>query len=261
MPRPALLLALAALSVPAAVAGCGSDGAGEDASTSRSTTPGSGTTTSAAPAAGGAVDPHRLVRHVTNPWYPLAPGTTYRWEGTDNGRPTSDVLEVTHRTKRIQGVTTTVLRDRAFIRGRLSESTIDWYAQDRAGNVWYFGEATRNIGKDGKVRSTSGSWQAGVEGAKAGIFMPAHPRVGQSFQQEHYTGHAEDRFRVRSLKATISVPYVTSHRALRTTETSPLEPGVEDAKYYVRGLGTVLEASVKGPDHERLELVSVRRGG
>ncbi len=261
MTRSALVVALAVLSASPAVAGCGSGGSDGGTSTSTSTSTGGGTSAPAAPAAGREVDPARFVRHVTNPWYPLRPGTTYRWAGTDNGRPTSDVLQVTHRTKRIQGVTTTVLLDRAYVRGRLSESTIDWYAQDRAGNVWYFGERTRNIAKDGTVKSTAGSWEAGVDGAKAGIFMPARPHVGQSFQQEHYTGHAEDHFTVRSLHASIRVPYVTSHRALRTTETSPLEPGVVDAKYYVRGLGTVLEASIKGPDHERLELVSVRRGG
>jgi hypothetical protein len=204
--------------------------------------------------------PSDFVRVVDNPYFPLIPGSSYRWRGTSNGRPASDVLTVTHATRRILGVETTVLHDRAYRGGRLIESTTDWYAQDRQGDVWYFGEATKAFGSRGQVVSREGSWEAGVDGALAGIFMPGRPRVGQGFRQEYLEGHAEDHFTIRSLRATVQTPFVTSRQAMRTTETTPLEPGVIDAKYYVRGVGTVVEASVKGPDHERLELVSFHKG-
>jgi hypothetical protein len=244
-------MAIAILALPLLLATCGSE-AGDTRPSSRA-----GVQQPQTPAQ--RIDPDRFVRHVDNPWFPLRPGTTYRWRGVNGGKRAADVLTVTHRTKVILGVTTTVLRDRAYVNGRLRESTVDWYAQDRDGNVWYFGEATRGIDRRGRVVSTAGSWQAGVDGAEAGIFMPGRPRVGQTFRQEYYKGHAEDHFRIRSLNASVKVPYISSRHAMRTTETTPLEPGVVDEKLYVRGVGTVLEATVKGPDTERLELISMTR--
>jgi hypothetical protein len=184
-----------------------------------------------------------------------------RWEyrGVKDGRPLRDVVVVTHRTERIGGVPCAVVVDRVQIDGRLAESTVDWFAQDGAGTVWYFGEATEELDRHGRVTSTEGSWRAGTDGARQGVYMPAHPRVGQSFAQEHYPGHAEDRFEVVSRKATIGIPYGTFRaRALRTEESTRLEPGVLDAKWYVRGIGQVKEATLKGGD-ERAELVSFRR--
>jgi hypothetical protein len=161
--------------------------------------------------------------------------------------------------KRIRGVPCAVVRDRAYLDGRLRESTTDWYSQDAHGTVWYFGEATAELDARGRVTSTEGSWRAGRDGAREGIFMPASPRVGPVFAQEHYPGHAEDRFRVLSRRASVAVPYGTfTRRALMTAEWTPLEPGVRDRKWYVRGIGEVKEATVKGGD-ERAELVAFRR--
>jgi hypothetical protein len=205
----------------------------------------------------GTKPPAAFVRGVDNPWFPLVPGRTYRYEGIRDGKPAVDVLHVTHRTRSIQGAPTTVVQDRLYLSGRLAERTVDWYAQDRPGNVWYLGEATEEIDRRGRVVGRAGSWRAGVNGAQAGIYMPAHPRIGQSGRQEYYRGQAEDHFRVAALGATVRVPWGSSRAALKTVEWTPLEPGVLDAKYYVRGVGTVYEAAVRGGD-ERLELVSLR---
>jgi hypothetical protein len=204
------------------------------------------------------VDRADFVRQVDNPYFPLKPGTTYRYRGEKDGKPALDVFSVTNRTKTILGVKTTVVSDRLYLAGKLEEVTSDWYTQDTRGNVWYFGEATKELDASGRVKSREGSWQAGVNGARGGIFMPAHPKVGQTFRQEYYKGHAEDHFKVLSRDAPIKVPYGSSRHALKTKEWTPLEPGVVDAKYYLRGVGTALEASVKG-GNERLELVSVTR--
>lgn len=202
--------------------------------------------------------PTGFAARVDNPWFPLRPDTTYIYRGIKDGQPSRDVFTVTAATKTIQGVRCTVVHDRLYLRGRLRERTEDWYAQDRAGNVWYFGEATAELGPNGSVRSTEGSWQSGVDGARAGIFMPAHPHLGQSGRQEHYEGHAEDRFRVLSLAADVHTPAASSSQALLTREWTPLEPGVVDHKLYVKGIGTVLEQAVKGDD-ERNSLVAVAR--
>jgi hypothetical protein len=196
---------------------------------------------------------------VTNPYYPLLPGMRWEYRGVKDGRPLRDVVLVTKRIERIGGVPCAVVIDRAYVDGRLAESTIDWFAQDGAGTVWYFGEATEEVDRQGRVTSREGSWRAGTNGARQGVFMPARPHVGQSFAQEHYPGHAEDHFKVVSGTATIAVPFGTFRDgALRTEEWTPLEPGVRDAKWYVKGIGQVKEATLKGGD-ERAELVSFRR--
>ena len=202
--------------------------------------------------------PGAFVARVDNPWFPLAPGTVWTYRGVEDGKPSRDVVTVTHATRVIQGVRATAVRDLLYVDGRLAERTTDWYAQDRAGNVWYLGEATAELDAKGRVTTREGSWLAGVDGAEAGMYMPAHPAVGVSGRQEYLKGHAEDRFRVKALNAKVSVPALSSTHALLTEEWSPLEPGVLEHKLYVRGTGIVLDETVKGGD-ERNALISVRR--
>jgi len=196
--------------------------------------------------------------HVDNPWFPLQPGTTYVYRGMKDGKPARDDVVVTHRTKVVGGVRCRVVHDRLFLRGRLAERTADYYAQDARGTVWYFGEDTAELDRHGEVTSREGTWHTGVDGARAGIFMPAHPRVGERHRQEFLRGHAEDHFAVVSLDAHVAVPFGAFDHALRTREWTPLEPGVIDAKYYVRGIGEVSEQTVHG-GHESAQLVRVVR--
>lgn len=186
---------------------------------------------------------------VDNPWFPLRTGTTYVSMGTKDGKAARDVSRVTSQVATIGGVDCAVVEDRLYLNGALEERTTDWYSQDARGTVWYFGEQTAELDRRGHVTTTEGSWQAGVDGARPGVFMPAHPRVGMAFQQEFARGVAADHFRVRAR---------VDDRLLLTTEWTPLEPGVLDHKTYARGIGTVFELTVKGGD-ERLELVEVER--
>jgi hypothetical protein len=201
----------------------------------------------AAPSSRQALDPRNFVARVTNPWFPLKPGTTWIYQGIKDGKPTRDIVTVTGRTRLISGVRATEVSDRLYENGRLEERTSDWYAQDKQGNVWYLGEATEELDANGRVTSREGSWLTGVGGAKAGIYITGHPQVGQSHRQEYYKGHANDHFQIVSLATTVHVPYISSNTALLTKEWTPLEPGVLDHKYYIRGIGTVLETSIKGP--------------
>jgi len=191
----------------------------------------------------------RFSAHVTNPWFPLAPGSRYIYTGIKDGQPSRELLTVTHRTKMIAGKPCAVVEDRLFVRGKLAERTTDWYTQDAQGNVWYYGEATATLDRHGRVTGTSGTWRAGVAGAQPGIYMPAHPRVGLTGRQEYYKGEAEDHFKVLSLLGT---------NAVLTREWTPLEPGVLDHKLYVRGIGVVLEQAQRG-GNERNELISFSR--
>jgi hypothetical protein len=195
---------------------------------------------------------------VDNQWFPLKPGTRYVYTGVKDGQPSRDVVTVTGRVRTIQGVPCVVVLDRLYLRDVLRERTTDWYSQDSHGNVWYFGEDTAELDKDGNVTSTSGTWMAGLDGAKAGIYMPAHPHLGQEGVQEHYPGEAEDHFQVIGLFGTVTAP--GTKQVLLTKEWTPLEPDVVDHKMYALGIGTVLEQAQKGDD-ERAELVSVTTGG
>jgi hypothetical protein len=212
----------------------------------------------AAQAAGAAPGfvPGNFARRVDNPWFPLTPGTVLVYRGTEGGRPAREVVTVTRRTKTIEGVRATAVDDRLYADGRLAEQTTDWYAQDRAGNVWYLGEATAELDREGRVTSREGSWLAGRDGARPGIYMPAEPRAGQSGMQEGYPGHAEDRYSIVTLHAIASTPFAHSRSALLTREWSPLEPGVLDRKLYVRGIGIVQDETVAGGS-DRMTLVSV----
>jgi hypothetical protein len=183
---------------------------------------------------------------VTNTWFPLAGGSVYVYDGQKDGKSARDVMTVTRKTKMIAGIRALPVADRLFLNGVLAERTTDWYAQDKKGTVWYLGEKTAELNAQGKVTSTEGSFLNGRDGAKGGIFMPAHPAVGQSFQQESFKGQAEDRFRILSMATSISTPAVLSQNAMLTQEKTPLEPGTVDHKYYVQGIGTIKEQQVAG---------------
>jgi hypothetical protein len=201
--------------------------------------------------------PADFAARIDNPWFPLRPGTVFEYHGVKDGKRARDLLTVTHRHRSILGVRATVIHDRLYLNGRLAERTTDWYAQDKAGNVWYLGESTATLDRRRRVLSTDGTWLAGLKGARAGIYMPAHPAPGQTGRQEYFRGQAEDQFKVLSLAAPVQSPAVSSHRALLTQETTRLEPGTVDHKLYVRAIGDVREEAVKGAQ-ERLVLFSVR---
>ncbi|MDX6413558.1 MAG: hypothetical protein QOH23_968 [Gaiellaceae bacterium] len=202
--------------------------------------------------------PSQFSARVDNPWFPLKPGTIYTYRGVKDGVPSRDVLTVTHHTRTIAGVPCVVIEDRLYLRGQLEERTTEWYSQDNKGNVWYLGEDTAELDKNGHVKNTDGTWRTGRNGAKAGIFMFAEPKVGASAQQEYYKGQAEDHFQVLRLHASVKVPYLSSGQAMLTKEWTPLEPGTIDHKFYVRGVGNVLEQTARG-GNERNALISLTR--
>jgi hypothetical protein len=203
-------------------------------------------------------DPADFVAVVDNPYLPLAPGTTYIYEGVSGGERETVKVTVTHDTKEILGITATVVRDRVLVDETLAEDTFDWYAQDREGNVWYLGETTKEF-EDGKVVSTEGSWEAGVDGAQPGIIMLADPQVGDAYRQEFYEGEAEDVARVLALDESVTVPHGSFAGVLRTEDWTPLEPKIRENKFYARGIGVVFERLVRG-GREVLRLVEVRKG-
>ena len=194
--------------------------------------------------------------NVDNPWFPLPVGRHWTYREGD----VRTVVTVTRKTKLIaNGVVARVVHDESRERGVPVEITDDYYAQDRCGNVWYLGEDTKEY-ENGKVTSTSGSFEAGVDGAQGGVIVPAKPRPGLSYRQEYYRGEAEDRAQVISLTDQVQVPYghYGRGRVLLTREWNPLEPKTLELKFYARSVGPVLAIGVSGGS-DREELVNFRR--
>jgi hypothetical protein len=202
--------------------------------------------------------PSKFVGTVDNRYWPLKPGTAFHYRGVRGHTRQTDNELVTHKTKKIIGITATVVRDTVRQNGKRIERTFDWYAQDRYRNVWYLGELSLER-KHGHMVRASDSWKSGVNGGKPGIIMPGHPRVGDRYRQEYYPpGEALDEARVLSLHGTTTAPYRGTERGLLvTSERSPLEPQTEQ-KYYDPGLGEVKEKVVRG-HHEVFRLVAISR--
>ncbi|HKE64865.1 MAG TPA: hypothetical protein VKB59_09485 [Micromonosporaceae bacterium] len=248
-----------AVIVGAAISACTSHADTSAGGAARSGAPGSGTSAPARPAAApgcaAAFDPSSFVAVVNNPYYPLPVGRTLVYRGVREGVTQTDTVTVTSQKKVVDGVTTTVVTDRADHNGRVLEQTSDYFAQDRAGNVWYLGEDTKSIDADGTV-DTSGSWLAGVRGATPGIIMLADPKVPCGYRQEYFKGEAEDTAWIVGRGASVTVPYGTVHDTLRSLEVTVLEANVVDEKIYAPGIGIVTERSLAGPT-EVAELVKV----
>lgn len=202
------------------------------------------------------IDPANFVAVIDNPYMPLKPGTTYIYEGqTEKGFEHIEVVVQTS-TKSIMGVNCVVVLDTVTVDDQLEEQTMDWYAQDKQGNVWYFGEDSKDY-KDGKVVSTKGSWEAGVDGAQPGIVMQARPVVSQTYRQEYYKGEAEDWATVLSLTETVSIPIGSYTDVLMTNEWAGLDnPPVYEHKYYTKGIGFLMTKYVEGGFE--LKLIEIR---
>jgi hypothetical protein len=199
----------------------------------------------------------QFVAVVDNPFYPLIPGTTFEYRAeTDEGVETN-IIEVTSQTRTILGVAATVVHDRVFLGGELTEDTFDWFAQDVSGNVWYLGEATCRV-ENGQCVSPGGSWEAGVNGASAGLIMWADPAAhkGTTYRQEFLQGEAEDVGKVIGLSAKVATPYGSFTGCLETMDWSLLETASREHKYYCPGIGLVLEIAPSS-GHERLELTAI----
>jgi hypothetical protein len=206
------------------------------------------------------LNPADFTTRIDNPYWPMRKGSRWVYRETDpEGTKQRVVVTVTRRTKLIaNGVRARVVRDVVTEKGTPVEVTDDYYAQDRAGNIWYLGEATTEY-ENGKPTSTEGSFEAGVDGAQAGIVMPAKPRVGLAYREEYYAGHAEDKARIVSLREQAEVPFGHFRRVLMTRNTNPLEPKSVEFKFYARGVGPVLAIGVSGGS-DREDLVRFKRG-
>jgi hypothetical protein len=190
--------------------------------------------------------PSHFVSAIDNPYFPLPVGRTLVYHGVEDGNKEIDRVQVTNRSKLIEGIPATVVNDDVLKRGgTLLEKTFDYYGQDDQGNVWYLGENTKEFKPNGTV-DTSGSWESGVNSGKPGIVMEADPRVPDAYRQECLTGQAQDLAWVVGRGGDVKVPWGRTHRVLRTLEFSPLEPGVVDRKFYGPGLGIIAEKQMSG---------------
>ena len=197
------------------------------------------------------LDPEELSTDIDNPYWPMRPGNRWVYSETDDeGARAKVVVTVTDKTRKIaNGATARVVRDEVTEDGEPVELTDDRYAEDREGNIWYLGEQTAEY-ENGKVKTRAGSFEAGKDGAQAGIIMPAHPRPGMEYRQEYYKGEAEDKARVLSLDDQAEVPAGHFRNVLMTKDINPLDPKVLEYKLYARGVGPVLARPGRAADQE-----------
>lgn len=247
------LLLVPALAATALLAACGGGGSGSAESTQAEKAP--ALPTGSEPAG---LDPADFVSTIDNPYWPMPAGARWVYRETDGEGGEQQVeVEVTRETKTILGIEATVVHDVVTEDGEVIEDTLDWYAQDRWGNVWYLGEQT--VEYDGGEASTTGSWEAGVDGAEPGVIVPAIPAPGQSYRQEYLEGVAEDQGAVLSVSEWVEVPAGSYEEALLTKDWTPLEPDVLEYKLYAKGVGPVLALGVSG-GAGREELVRFEQG-
>jgi hypothetical protein len=249
------IVGLLAILMAAAVAAC--DGDPQEASQAGS--PSAAATTLPTGSEPVRLDPSRFTTRIDNPWWPMTPGNRWLYREKADGEVQRVEVTVTDQTKTIMGIEARVVHDRVTLEkdGSLVEDTYDWYAQDDKGNIWYLGEDTKEY-ENGKVSSTEGSWEAGVDGAQPGILLPASPQPGLSYRQEYYEGEAEDAAQVLSLDKQAEVPFGSFQDLLQTRDWTPLQPELLEHKYYAKGVGPVLVVGVKG-GASREELVRFER--
>ena len=253
--RKQIASALSVLAAGFALAACGS-GEGD----SRSASSGRG----ALPQGSEKVDlkPADFSINIDNPYWPMRPGNKWVYREADTeGKKEKVVVEVTDRTKMIaNGIKARVIRDTVSENGVPVEITDDWYAQDKGGNIWYLGEYVTNY-QNGKVVDHSGSFEAGVDGAQAGVAMPANPEPGMSYRQEYYKGEAEDKGAVVTVgEEQVQVPFGFFDKdVLMTRDLVPLEPQVQELKFYAPDVGPLLSVHTDGAGG-RAALVSYTPG-
>jgi hypothetical protein len=201
------------------------------------------------------IDPAAFTTRIDNPYLPLRPGMRWIYEGRSGDGSERKVVEVTDETRVILGVPCVVVKDTVTLEGQLYEETVDWFAQDRNGTVWNFGEATRKRAGDGQF-TPAGSWEAGVGGALPGVVMTADPRPGGSYRQEYLPGEAEDMAQVIRATERLTVPFGSYVQVVVTRDWSPLDPAVVEHKHYAPGIGLIREEAVEG-DEYRMELVEM----
>ena len=238
--RPAAMMAAAAW----LLVGCGSTGnpTGSTGGSAATATPYAVT-----------IKPASFTDQITNRYFPLKLGR-YVYEGTKEGVKTRSEMVVTADRKMVMGVRCVVIHDSVFVADKLEEETFDWYAQDARGNVWYFGEDSKELDAAGKVKSTHGSWEAGVNGAQPGIIMGAHPAVGDRYQQEYAKGVAEDFAKVLSVNESVQVTAGAFRDVVKTEDLTALDPSKLEHKWFAPGVGFVKGEMVKG-GAERTQLI------
>lgn len=203
------------------------------------------------------IDPSGFVPVVDNPYFTLTPGASFTYQGETSEGTEKIITIVTHKTKTIMGVTNIEVWDRVWLNDSLIEETYDWYAQDTEGTVWYFGEDSKEY-ENGKAINSKGSWEAGANGAEPGIIMKADPKVGDSYRQEYFKGEAEDMADVVSLSDTVTVPFGTFAKCLKTRDWSMIDAKLNEYKYYCPDAsGLALEVAIDSG--EKVELINVSK--
>jgi hypothetical protein len=191
------------------------------------------------------VDKSELASTGRNPFFILEPGYQLVFGGKEDGDEVALTITVLDETRSVDGVETRVVEERESKSGKLVEVSRNFFAISRRTNdVYYFGEEV-DVYKGGKVVSHEGAWLSGVSGAKFGLAIPGSPLLGARYYQELAPDVAMDRAEVVSLDETMETPAGKFRQVLKIVETTPLEPGARESKYYAAGVGLIKDGPCK----------------
>jgi hypothetical protein len=196
-------------------------------------------------------EPDAYEADIDNPYLPMIPGTVRIYEGDDDGHFRRDVVRILHETRVIEGVTCTEMYQEVYRDGELAEATSHWYAQDRDGNVWVYGEDSLEY-EDGHAVTSEDSWLAGVGGMRPWMVLAGDPQVGDVYLGANPTGR--EQVQVLSVNDSTSVPAGRFENCVAVEESDPDDPEDVDLIIYGPGAGMVSEESPAG----RIELVETR---
>ncbi|TSE15939.1 hypothetical protein B1A87_008525 [Arthrobacter sp. KBS0703] len=178
------------------------------------------------------IKPADFTTNITNKYFALPAGKKMTYESTDLRGITERIeIEILNESKVIEDVETAIYLDKVYSNGQLVEETRDYLAQHKNGDVWYFGEDVNNF-FNGNLLNHSGSFIHGKDGAKAGIWMKAEQRVGDSYRQEYYLGQAEDMRDTLATGLTVSTKSGKYTDCVKVYDWTPLEKNSREHKYY-----------------------------
>ncbi|MGH2689148.1 MAG: hypothetical protein ACRDKW_10130, partial [Actinomycetota bacterium] len=198
---------------------------------------------------------------IDNPLLPMSPGTQFVLKGenvSDEGAVEHEVVQVvTALTKTVNGLRTVVFWERDISEGEVVEAEIAFFAQDDEGNVWLLGEYPEEY-EEGRFQGAPSTWLSGIANARAGIIMPAEPKMTDPVYIQGLAPDVDfqDVARVHKVGQEVCAEAGCYKDVTVIDEWDPLaQPQDGHAlKFHAPGAGTVRVEPVGGEEQETLSL-------
>lgn len=186
------------------------------------------------------INPADFTTKITNKYFSLPVGKEMTYMADTEEGPEKIVIKITGETKVIEGVTTLVYLDTVHLNGVIHEVTRDYLAQHKNGDVWYFGEEVDNYDEKGRLKDHAGTFIHGKDGARAGIWMKAEQKIGDSYKQEYFKGEAEDMRDTVATGLTVTTKLGTYTDCVKVYDWTPIDKKSREHKTYCPQVGALV---------------------